>query len=60
MNHPLQNKQPIIYGDGEQKETEDMKALINCALANYFKKNGAFEEYTADRFDNRTLIPEQN
>ena len=48
------------FNEDEDQETEDMKALINCALANYFKKNGAFEEYTADRFDNRTLTPEQN
>ena len=46
--------------EDEDQETEDMKALIKCALANYFKKNGAFEEYTADRFDNRVLTDFQN
>ena len=44
----------------EDQEEEDMKALINCALAKWFEKNGAFEQYTADRFDNRILTPEQN
>lgn len=48
------------YEEDEYQETEDMKALIKCALANYFKKNGAFEEYTADRFDNTILNDFQN
>lgn len=59
----LQVYEPQIQqssNEDEDEEEEDMKALIKCALANYFKKNGAFEEYTADRFDNRVLTDFQN
>ena len=44
----------------EDQEEEDMKALINCALAKWFEKDGAFEQYTADRFDNTILNDFQN
>ena len=46
--------------DEDEQEEEDMKALINCALAKWFENDGAFEQYTAERFDNTILSDLQN
>lgn len=57
-------EQPHQYqqssNEDEDEDTQATKALINCALANYFKTGGGFEDYTADRFDNRILTNFQN
>uniref|UniRef100_A0A6C0CNY1 Uncharacterized protein n=1 Tax=viral metagenome TaxID=1070528 RepID=A0A6C0CNY1_9ZZZZ len=60
-NAPEQPHQYQQYSnEDEDEDTQATKALINCALANYFKTGGGFEDYTADRFDNRILHPFQN